>query len=218
MRAEKEEAEKIGIQLTHRDLALMRWMNQVGFVTINHIASWLNVSKATAYARMKKLVIHHYLIYQRIFFGAPGIYRLNTHGVQISGSELPVLCRIPLSTYYHDLMVTTLSLCLAKRYQATYTPERALRHQLGKTGIGQFGHTPDGVLHLENKRIAIELELNRKGKRRREKIFQTYLKNFDYQEVWYFCSNETIERQITPLIDRASFIKTYQLDEFLQHE
>ena len=81
--------------------------------------------------------------------------------------------------------------------------------------FGQSGHFSDGILIIDNKKIAIELELNKKSLKRREKIFNHYQKQFDLKEVWYFCGNKEIKNQLDPYTKRAEFIKTYFLNEIL---
>src|SRR3990167_10601240 len=141
------------MRVTKRDLKLMDWINRAGFVTIHQIAKWLGVAVSTAYLRIKKLVCHGYLIHERIFHGAPGVYRVSLKGVYISGNALPPLRQIRLSTYHHDLIVIDLSLILIARYGGSFVYERELRHQEGQYQLGQKGHISDGLLTLEEKQI-----------------------------------------------------------------
>ncbi len=162
--------------------------------------------------------MHRYLLHERIFHVVAGIYRVTHEGAQVSGSPLPALRKVSLASYHHDLLVTTLSLRLLDRFDGYYIPERELRHGDGLDRFGKTGHTPDSVLLLEAKKIAIEVELSKKSKRRRDEIFNYYLKNFDYREVWYFCGNREIENQLKPFLEKAPFIKTHQIQEFLSKE
>ncbi len=203
------------LRLTVRDLRLLAWINAVGFVCIDHIAAWMKVAKSTAYVRMKKLVDQEYLIHERIFCGIPGVYRVTRHGVQVSGSELPPLRKVAVGSYHHDISVTELSLKLSKKYQTHYIPERELRHLDGLDSIGKTGHTPDSVLVLDDKKIAIELELNKKGRKRRDKIIAHYMKTFAYDEVWYFCSTNEVKNQINKYVEKAPFLKTFHVSEAL---
>lgn len=203
------------IRLTDRDLRLLAWINAVGFVCIDHIATWMKVAKSTAYVRMKKMVDQEYLTHERIFCGIPGVYRVTRRGVQVSGSELPPLRKVVVGSYHHDISVTELSLKLSKKYQARYIPERELRHLDGLEAFGKAGHTPDSVLVLGDKKIAIELELNKKGRKRRDKIMSHYMKAFAYDEVWYFCSTSEVKNQINKYIEQAPFLKTFHVSEAL---
>lgn len=207
--------EKMNLRLTARDLELMCWMNRVRFVTIEQIAKWLKIALPTAYGRIKKLVQHNYLQHERVFHGALGVYQVSLLGAQVSGSLLPPLRKLPLATYHHDLTVINLSFILVAKYSGQFIYERELRHQEGLYRFGEAGHIADGLLVYGNKRIAIEVELTKKGKRRREQIINHYLKNFDCNEVWYFCGNEEIENQIKPLVEQSPFIHVHSLNQFL---
>lgn len=206
------------LRLTTRDVNLLNWINSIGFVTIEHIAQKLNVAHSTAYIRIKKLVNHHYLVHERIFHAVPGIYRVSHEGVQVSGSLLPPLRKISLASYHHDLLVISLSLNLLNRFGGSYVPERTIRHGDGTECFGKTGHTPDGVLVLDTKKIALEVELSKKSKRRLNEIFNHYLKNFDYKEVWYFCGHQEIATQLHPFLEKAAFVKVYLLQSFLNKE
>lgn len=197
------------MRLTPRDLQLLAWMNSVGYVSIDHISTWMGVAKSTAYLRMKKMLDQEYVTHDRIFCGLPGVYRVSQLGVQACGSDLPSVRKVAIGSYHHDLAVTTLSLELSKIYQSDYVPERQIRHQEGVTGFGKTGHTPDSVLMLGEKKIAIELELNKKGKKRRDAIVGHYMKSFSYDEVWYFCGHKEIKKHMDDYQSQAPFLKTF---------
>lgn len=203
------------IRVTQRDINLLNWINAVGFVSIEQICLRLNVSPKTAYSRIKKLTDNGYLTHERIFWGLPGVYRTTKLGVQLCGSILPPLRKITLGSYHHDIAATKLSLLLANTHNCEYIPERMLRHQNGLNGIGVAGHTPDSVLLKDGKKIALELELNKKGARRRSKIMSHYMKDFSFDEVWYFCSTLEIKNQIQESASQLSFLKTFLVDDYL---
>jgi len=136
-------------------------------------------------------------------------------GIQLCGSSLPPLRKIMLGSYHHDIATTKLSLILAKTHDSKYIPERMLRHLNGLEGIGVVGHTPDSVLLKDGKKIAVEIELNKKGTLRRSKIMKHYMKNFDFDEVWYFCSNKEIKSLVEQSASKLSFLKTFLLSDYL---
>lgn len=212
----KEEIKKsVNMRLTNRDLQLMVWINQMGFATINQIQAWLGVAQSTAYGRLKKLTQHGFLMHENLLQAKPGFYRVSTMGAEISGSELPPLRHINMGTLVHDVKLVRLSQVLLKRFGGEYISERQLRHHEGKFGFGESSHIPDGELFFENKRVAIELELSKKGKRRLEKIFTQYVKSFNYHEVWYFCGSLAVQQSIEPFAKQHHFIQIFPLDEFL---
>ena len=201
--------------ITKRDRELMRWINAVGFATIYFIAERLNIAVSTAYGLVKKLLINECLIYHRMYYGMPAVYYLSEKGAENSGSYLPPLRKISKGSYDHDLIVTQIVLRLSKKLDAEVITERELRYQKAQDGIiGQPGHISDGVLIIENKRIAIEVELHQKGSRRLKKIMSEYMKNFDLDEVWYFCGSSDVHRQISEYQSTCSFLRVFQLNDY----
>lgn len=201
--------------MTKRDRELMKWVNSVGYATIEQIAQKLDISNWAVYKRTKKLVAHEYLLHRRLYHGLPGIFSVTEKGVEYSGSHLPPLRTVSKGTYDHDLMVTQLVLKLSKKFGGELITERELRYQKTQDGFGQFGHIADAEILLDNKKIAIELELNKKGNRRLQKIITDYMKNFDVNEVWYFCANNQIKRQVMEYQSTCSFLKVYDLSEYI---
>lgn len=204
------------IKITKRDRELMKWVNGVGFAKINQIAQALGVSKWAAYKRVNKLVSDGYLQYHRFYHDLSGVCTVTDLGVEYAGSYLPPLKSISKGTYDHDLLVTDILIKLQKKYQGEFTTERELRYQKNQDGIGQFGHVADAEMLIDNKKIAIEVELNKKGTRRVQKIMNEYMKNFDINEVWYFCATNEIKRQIAEYQSTCSFLKVFDLGEYLK--
>ena len=204
-----------GFRLTPRDITLLIWINHFGFVTIKHIATWLGVALPTAYGRTQKLVAQGYLFHERLFHGVSGIYRVSQTGVALSDSALPPLRRVSLATYRHDLMVVELSMALVAKYGGRFIPERVLRHEAGIPYIGQHGHVSDGDFILDDKRIAIEVELSVKSNHRIDLILKHYRSNFNYQEVWYFCGNKYVMNKMRKKTADYSFIKCFDLSDFI---
>ena len=199
-------------QLTRKDRDVLRWVNKAGFVTIELIALKFNIALSTAYGRVKKLVDHHYLQHHKIYYGLPGIYCVAKRGMEWIGNNLPLIKNIPTGSYDHDLQVTKVMLMLSQKYNCEFISERELRCLRAQDGIGQRKHIPDGELLLHDKKIAVEVELSTKGNRRLQKIMNEYMKNFDIHEVWYFCGNNEIKRQVMKYQASHSFLKAFNLD------
>lgn len=204
------------VLITKRDRELMRWLNLVGFATIGQIAEKMGMSNWAVYKRLKKLVRIECLNHHRVYHGVPGVYCVTKQGAECVGSHLPALRMISKTTYDHDLMVTRLVIKLSKTLGGELTTERELRYQKSQNGIGQYGHIADAEIIKDNKKIAIEVELNQKSNRRLKKIMTEYMKNFDIAEVWYFCANNQIKRQIMEYQNSCSFLKVFDLNEYLQ--
>ena len=199
-------------QLTRRDRDLLRWVNKVGFVTIELIAAKFDVALSTAYGRVKKLLDHGYLHHQRIYYGLPGIYYAAKRAIEWIGSDLPLVKNISAGSYDHDLQVTKIMLMLSKKHDCEFVSERELRYLRAQGGIAQRRHIADGELLLGDKKIAVEVELSTKGNRRLQKIMNEYMKNFDIDEVWYFCGDQYIKRQMIAQQKNCSILKVFELD------
>lgn len=204
------------VLITKRDREMVRWVNSVGFATIDQIAERMSMSNWAVYKRVKKLVQIECLSHQRVYHGLPGVCSVTAQGAECVGSHLPVLRMISKATYDHDLLLTQLIIKLSKNIGGELTTERELRYQKAQDGIGQFGHVADAEIIVDNKKIAIELELNTKGNRRLKKIITDYMKNFGVNEVWYFCANNQIKRQVMEYQTKSEFIKVFDLHEYLK--
>lgn len=87
---------------------------------------------------------------------------------------------------------------LDEQPQATLITERELRadryrERLGGQRPTGRGRTPDGVLHLAKKAIAIELDLTPKRSKDYERILLAY-KQERYDEVWWYVLPRVVER------------------------
>jgi DNA-binding Lrp family transcriptional regulator len=199
------------IRITDRDIKLLIWLNKHGYATVKQIARFIQTGKVFAYARLKKLVDNGYLEHTRIFVNQDGIYKPTTQACKLTNDNIKPLNKINLQTYQHNLKLIDLSFDLIDKHNTQFISERELRQEKGKSGIGTTGHIADGVLIINDKKIAIELELTTKSSYRLEKIINEYVKNLDYAEVWYFCSKE-VKNKIASYTNKYGFFKVYGLD------
>jgi len=204
------------VRLMQRDLELMRWINDCGFVTTDQIRRRLSVGRSTAYDRVYKLVQRKMLLHESVFHHQPGVYRVTAEGVRVCGSPLPSLRRLAIGSFKHDLQVIDLNLSLCERWGGQFVTERQLRHKAGQKGVGNNGHLNDGLLILPDKRVAIEVELSAKGKSRLARIFEHHYQNTVVDETWYFCGDASIQRSINAFAEKVNFIRVHLLDAFIK--
>lgn len=202
------------IQLTERDISILKFINEFGFCEIAQLSQRFAWKKPRNYQIMQRLVQAGLVKHERIFYGKHGIYRLSQKGAEYT--DLPPLARVPLHQYRHELLLIRLHFKLMHLYpEAQFISERRLKRDKFFDGVGKQGHVSDGILILpDHKKVAIELELSLKGMRRIEHIIKEYGTQFDIQEVWYYCA----EKVMTPLRKVAAnqpFIKVHSLKEFL---
>ena len=93
--------------------------------------------------------------------------------------------------------------------------ERYLIQQKFYYGIGKSGHLADGILILpDDTKIAIEVELSMKSRRRLEKIINAFAAQLKISEAWYFCADNIIPA-VNAIVRKRSFIKVHSLNEYL---
>lgn len=205
---------RAGVQLTERDIEIMRFINEFGFCEMLQIQERFAIKRPRAYQLMQRLVQMGLVLHQRIFYARHGVYFLSPHGA--SHTDLPPLNKVPLSHYDHHLMVLKLFLQLRQSYpQAEWVSERRLIQDKYAKGVGQHGHLADAFLVFpDDKKIAIEVELSAKGKNRTERILKGYAAQFAIHEVWYYCPIHLMAR-LTAMTEKMPFIKIFDLQGLL---
>lgn len=204
------------MQLTNRDKAILCFINECGFCVMPQIQKEFNLKFPRNYQIMKRLIGERYVLHQQIFKHQHGIYHLTKKGA--AQTSLPPVSQISLGGYQHQLLITDVRQQLSIKYPAAkWMSERYLKQQKYYYGIGKTGHIADGILIFPDEtKIAIEVELSMKGKRRIEKIISAYGGQLEITEAWYFCADPVI-RPMSALAKNKSYIKIYSIKEFL-HE
>lgn len=204
------------MQLTKRDKAILCFINESGFCVMPQIQKEFGLKFPRSYQIMKRLVVGGYVIHEEIFKKQHGIYYLTKKGAK--HTSLPPLSNVPLGSYKHQLLITDVRQKVCTQYpNSKWISERYLKQQKFYYGVGKSGHIADGILIFPDERkIAIEVELSMKGKRRLENIFSAYGSQLEIEEAWYFCTEEII-RPISSLAKNKSYIKIHSLEEF-SHE
>ena len=203
------------MEITARDLEILKAINSFGFVDINYIIKRFNMHSTAAYRRLHQLVKNDLLIHQGLLHRQPGVYRGTKLSTEFSHDVLPPLKSVSLATYDHQLKVAHLSLVLLEKSGGEFITQRHIRNQSGISAVGQKSHKSDGTLVLPNKRIAIEVELTPKSRERLEKIIRHYRKELAYQEVWYFCGDQHVRNKLEKIVKNSDFIKCFNLNEFI---
>lgn len=201
------------MQLTQRDLALFEFINQFGFCETLHLSLRFNLKPKRVNKVTRRLVEQGYLIKEKDFYGKHALYRLTPKSAQFTA--LPPLSKLALGQYKHTKSLIHLYLKLRKHYpDAQWISERTLISEKCADGVGEFGHIPDAILQLNDKHIAIEVELTCKNKKRLAAIVKGYTTNFSVQEVWYFCAKEVLS-SVKKVAGHLPYIKIHELHPFL---
>ena len=207
----------LALKLTERDVEILRFINDFGFCEMPHLDKRFGLNKPRNYQLLNRLVRGGLLFHERIFYGRHGIYRLTRRGAAFT--NLPAMHKVVFGTYVHDVALLDVYLQLRETYpQAHWIGQRALLKEKGQESVGKRGHLSDGILILSNeKRVAIEIELTLKARRRLEMILKAYGGAFEYKEVWYYCSDSVASYMRSMTVDKP-FIKVYALSEMLGYE
>jgi hypothetical protein len=199
------------VRLTDRDLELLAFVARHRLVHTGHVAALLGVAEKRAGDILGRLDRGGYVRPETVFAGQRACYRVRRKGVDAIGSGLRAP-RVDLRSFEHDMGLAWLWLA-ARR--GTFGPvrealsERQLRsHDEAPdrtepplaVRIGGFGpggrerlHYPDLLLlRPDGRRIALELELTSKSRRRLEGILAAYGADPRIDAVLYLVPNRTI--------------------------
>jgi hypothetical protein len=204
------------VQITDRDRELLAFLAEHRLVVGDHVRALLGISSDAASARLRALTGAGYVgRVSSSFHRGPTGYQITSKGLRVIGSDLP-RPRTDERGEAHDAGVAWV--WLAARAGAfgplrEVVSERRMRShdrtedgrqepfavRLG--GVGPRGwerlHYPDLLLvTAEGKRVAVELELSRKGRVRREKILAGYGADRRIDAVLYLVGDRAIARDI----------------------
>jgi hypothetical protein len=204
-----------GVRLGDPDRLLLAFAAEHRFVLPAHVAVLLGVSEVAAGERLRKLSRAGLLTEKRVLDGHPFTYRSTRDGLDAVGSTLRPP-NVDLSRYDHE--VGAAWLWLAARRGALgpmreVLGERRLRSREATVkdhtepvavrlgGLGWDGrerlHHPDLLLvDSRGRRIAVELELSSKGRRRRERILSGYASDARFAAVLYVVESPQLARSI----------------------
>ena len=182
----------------------------------------LGVSARAAADRLRALDRHGLVCHQRIFEGLPATVSITRRGLDAIGSGLPVP-HLDLKGYRHDVGVGWLWLAAqdgAFGPTARVWSERAMRSfdlrpdrdgppfgvgtGLRGPGGGEQLHYPDLLVSLsDGVRVAIELELSAKSRRRLDRIMLGYASDSRTDIVLYLVPTGPLGRRIEDAARRA---------------
>lgn len=199
--------------LTATAAEICLWINSFGFVQYRQLQDYFRIDNQQLTKIVNNLIEQEYIISENIFSNHPTTYRVTKKATNSIKDKLPPLKKINLSTYTHNVLVTELAIYFTHNLSATFVTERNIRQQRGLQGVGQRGHIADGELSYRNQKIALECELSSKGSIRRKNIINHYLKNIEYDEMWYLYNKNSVYRQIAPLVSKMNFIKLINLND-----
>jgi hypothetical protein len=210
------------VRLSETDLELLWFLAEHRMVLPDHVAALLGTSERAAKARLGKLETAGYVRRAPLFSKQPAMHLIDRDGLRVLGSPLP-RPQLDVHTYQHDAGVAWL--WVAARH-GTFGPlrevigERRMRSHDGRRdpgaeplgvklgGVGPRGrealHYPDLLLRtVDGRRVALELELSSKERRRLSKIMAGYAADPRIDGVVYLVESRTVARSVQAAARRA---------------
>jgi hypothetical protein len=204
------------VRATERDLSLLGFIAEHRLVLPAQAGRFLGSSTGAADARMRALASEGFLFREALFHREPPYCQATRAGLSLIGSDLPTP-KFDVAGYRHDVGVAWLWLAAhrgtfgqleevigERRMRSTDAKrdplEQPIAVRLG--GAGPRGrerlHYPDLLLvEASGRRIALELELTRKGRTRREAILSGYSLDRRIDKVLYLVENRSLGRAIS---------------------
>lgn len=205
-----------GMQLTMRDIEILRFINGFGFCEMSHVSQHFNLRNPRKYQILSRLIKAGLVKAEKTFFAHERILMVTQEGTK--HTNLPALKKFSYSNYQHTVHLINVYLKLSKMYpEAMWKGEREIIQEGLKIGNKKYQHAPDAFLMFPgDTKIAIEVELSAKARARWERIAQTYSYSFDVKEVWYFC-HRSILRSLQKTLEKWQLFKVLDINEFLSH-
>ena len=200
------------MQITDRDIEILKFINEFGFCEMPQLEKRFSFKTPRSYKVMQRLIKAELVIHERILHNRPGVFYLTHRGAE--HTDLPMIMRVPIAIYKHQITIIEAYFKFIQKFPyVQWISERRMKRDKFQDGIGKRGHIADGILIFpDQKKIAIEIELSAKGKRRISEIFRNYGAQHVIKEVWDFCSKNIIANY-SELAGNKSFIKIHKLEE-----
>jgi DNA-binding CsgD family transcriptional regulator len=175
------------VRCSPRDLELLRIVGEQYAISLpqlarlmgcsGHAARWLRSRwERAGWARGRALVV-----------GRPVFVWLTRRGQRIAGSDY-ALWRPNPGMLAHIDAVTEVRLDVAARHPgAEWVCERELYRELGAPPAARRRHTPDGLVVVDGREVAVEVELTLKRRARMERIMRELVAR--YGSVTYFAAS-----------------------------
>ena len=218
-------------RITNRDRQLLEFIAEHRLVLCGHVQALLGVSASTAARRLRVLEQEGLVQKDSLFHRHPPHYRIQRTGLALIGSRLPVPKRD--LDVGHDIGIAWLRLAAQRGAFGSLESVISERHMRSADGLeahaaratGRSDHEPFGVrlsghgaqgrarLHYPDlllvdragRRIAVELELSSKGRRRRHQIIGGYASDRRIDAVLYLVADQRIAREVKNAAHRFGF-------------
>lgn len=153
---------------------MLRWLAQQYAARTDHIQQLLGCRERQCQRVLARLRAHGLVTWRRILADETPWVAPTAAGIRLSGSGFRVWPP-SVSLLGHMAAVNTVRLHIqARSEEAVWVSERELARDRGTRG-----HLPDGVVLLDGRSIAVEVELSRKSEKRLRRILNKLASEHD---------------------------------------
>jgi len=177
------------MRLEERDFLILDLVHRFKFCLGRHIKVLAGFSGARASDRRLKLLVDvGYLQRKKYLYGIPYLYTL-THKGRILLSANKREDKIRIERIAHDIYVLDSLIFFLAKYNISLADIESEKELHIKDGFGTRKHQPDFIFTKNNKRYAVEIELNPKAKDRIENNIRDNYLNYD-EQIWIAKDNK----------------------------
>jgi len=168
--------------VSRRDLDALHWVGEQYAVRADQLAVWMNCNPRTVQRLLARLREQHLAEVRRLLMGEPAWAIPTVKGLRACGLQFGAR-RPRLGSLEHVAAVTEVRLHIQSRAGGS---EWVCERVLAREKQTPQEHLADGLVLLDGRRIAIEVELTVKSKRRTRAIIDEMSRRYD--TVLYYCA------------------------------
>jgi hypothetical protein len=206
----------------------VRFVGLHGAVSVEHVMDAFGVGRTAAYRRVATCIAQGLLERLALLREEPAVLRATRPGLRFAGLDLG-LCFVSPGSVSHWLRCTSAALALEERYgPGRVIAERELRFIEQAEGraiySAKLGHLPDGsdrlhrpdlALALDERPVAVEVELTPKAPRRLEAIIAAWRRASWVGGVLYLCEPGATRRGLERAVKKARAEERVQVAEVI---
>ena len=172
-----------------RDLEVLTWMGEQYGARLDHLEELMGVTRSFVQRLVRRFHAAELVRTERIVVGHPTWVIPTAAGLAVRGLPYGVWTPL-LGRVLHVGAINDVRLHIqAQRPDGEWICERQLEIELTRSAR-RGRHAPDGVLHLEGRSVAVEVELTPKSLENVEAVLNHHSKRFD--AALYYCAPKAI--------------------------
>lgn len=202
-----------------RDLEIVRFLLEMKFSTTQQLFERFFKETRTGISnnmhwcqrRLSQIESLNYIKSIKSFYGGKRLYLPTPNGYygfinMMRGKFVPKpFGGMDLNTFQHDLSLVDLRLEFEKKFKVTnWISDRVLRSDPIYKEVFDLDHIPDAIFTTkENKKVALELEISVKGKKKYQEKINSYVRlmrkgesQSPFEKVIYVCIRENVFRYV----------------------